>query len=147
MLQRIDCQNGGDWEIRLWRAVWICTWLVKWVNQNFLVAGKELRDLRRELASSKQAAFVVGMSRTCWFSGRVFLLFCLYFKFEPSPASDESVCLFAQFLSQTFEAVSSIQNHISGLRTLHALLELPFTAAGSIDLKQTLKAFKKIETA
>ena len=67
------------------------------------------------------------------------MLFCLYFKFHPLPASVECVCLFAQFLSRTFKAVSSIQNYISGIRTLHALLELPFAAASSIDLKLTLK--------
>ena len=72
-----------------------------------------------------------------------FFLFCVYFQFQPVPATIECVCLFAQFLSRTFKAVTSIQNYISGVRTLHALLEAPFHSADNIELKLTLRGLKR----
>ena len=72
-------------------------------------------------------------------------MFCLYFSFQPLPASVECVCLFAQFLSRSFKAISSVQNYISGVRTLHALLEVPFSAASSIELKLTLRGLKRMK--
>ena len=135
MLQQTDHRNGGDREISLWRVDRVCTWLIVWVNQNFLVAGMELRDPRRELSSSKQAAFATGTTRNLliwWRSCLIFWLYCLYCLILYQRQS--SVCLIVQFLSWTFKAVSSIQNCISGLCNLHALLELSFAAAGSIEL-------------
>ena len=57
----------------------------------------------------------------------------------------ECVCLFAQFLSRSFKAVTSIQNYISGARTLHALLDMPFPVTDNIELKLTLKALKRLK--
>ena len=108
-----------------------------------MVAGKELTNLRHDLARSNPAAFATGTSRNLLIQWRSFVLFCLYFKFEPLPASVQCICLFVQFLSCTFKAVSSTQNYINGLHTLHALLELPFAAAGSLDLKLTLRGLKR----
>ena len=61
------------------------------------------------------------------------------------PASIECVCLFAQFLSHSFKAVTSIQNYISGVRTLHALLDVPFPGTDNIELKLTLKELKRLK--
>lgn len=55
------------------------------------------------------------------------------------------MCLYAQFLSRSFKAVDSIRNYISGVRTLHSLLGLPFQAKDSIELKLTLKGLERLQ--
>ena len=71
---------------------------------------------------------------------------CIYFQFKSLPASIECLCLYAQFLSRTFKAVQSIQNYISGIKTLHSMLEVTFIAKDSIDLKLTLRGLKRLKT-
>lgn len=110
-----------------------------------LFTGRELKTLQREMAQSKRAAFANGTTKNFLLQWKSFFIFCLYFSMNPLPASVECMCLYAQFLSRSFKAVSSIQNYISGVRTLHALLELPFAAAGSIELKLTLRGLKRVK--
>ena len=55
------------------------------------------------------------------------------------------VCLFAQFLTSSFKAVTSIQNYISGVGTLHALLDMHFPGTDNIELKLTLKGLKMLK--
>ena len=72
-------------------------------------------------------------------------MFCIYFAFKPVPVSIECLCLYAQFLSRTFKSVDSIQNYISGVRTLHSLLDVSFVAKDSIDLRLTLRGLKRLK--
>lgn len=53
------------------------------------------------------------------------------------------LCLFAQFLSKTFKAVTSVRNYISGIHTLHSLLDLTCPAFGSLELKLTLRGLAR----
>ena len=69
----------------------------------------------------------------------------MYFQFQPVPATIESICRFAQFLSCSFKAVTSIQNYISRVRTLHALLEVPFPGTDNIELKLTLRGLQRLK--
>lgn len=70
-------------------------------------------------------------------------MFCLHFALEPLPASVMSICLYAQFLSRSFKAVSSIHNYISGVRTLHLLVDVPYIAEKSVELRMTLQGLKR----
>jgi hypothetical protein len=42
-------------------------------------------------------------------------MFCIYFHFEPIPATDKNLTLHAQFLSRSFKTVDAIRNYISGV--------------------------------
>ena len=113
----------------------------EWTIDLFL--ADELQELRAELKRTKKEAFATGTSQNLVVQWKSFFLFCVYFQFQPVPATIECVCLFAQFLSCTFKAVTSIQNYISGIRTLHALLEAPFHSTDNIELKLTLRGLKR----
>ena len=107
------------------------------------VAGRQLRILRGQLKRSKRAAFAEGTMKNLRWQWKLFLMFCMYFVFEPLPASIECVCLFAQFLSRSFKAPTSIRNYVSGVKTMHLLLDVPYPAKDSVELKLALRGISR----
>lgn len=53
------------------------------------------------------------------------MLFCLYFNLEFIPASESSLCLFAQFLSRTFRSVKAIKACLTAWKSLHESTGVP----------------------
>ena len=80
---------------------------------------QELYSLKQDLKSSNKAAYAVGSRRNLRIQWESFLLFCFYFKLAFLPTSTETLQLYAQFLSRSFKSVQSIQNYISGVKTIH----------------------------
>lgn len=105
----------------------------------------ELRALRVALVKSKKAAFAEGSYKNLQVQWRSYLLFCFFFKFEHIPTTAEVLCLYAQFLSRSFKSVSSIRNYLSGIRTLHLLLDLPYAGDNNMELKLTLKGLTRLK--
>ena len=58
---------------------------------------------------------------------KAFLLYCTYFRFTPTPATLDTICLYVQFLSRTLSP-PAIRNYLSGVKLLHFFsgLEFPF---------------------
>ena len=115
-----------------------------WMEINFCFVVGELWKLWEELERTKKEAFTRGTTQNAQW--RSFLLFCVYFQFKPMPATIECVCLFGQFLSCSFKAVTSIQNFSCGVSTLHALLDVPFPGTDNIELKLTLEGLKRLKS-
>ena len=86
----------------------------------------ELLRLQADTSRSRKAAFSTGTSKNLAVQFKTFLIFCLYFKLSPLPASMNTVSLYAQFLSRSFKAVSSIKNYVNGVRILHLSLDVCF---------------------
>ena len=76
---------------------------------------------------------------------KTFLVFCFYFNLPWLPTTSEVVCLYAQFLSQSFRATSSIRNYVSGVKTLHSLLELDIAMFQTTELKLALKGLARLK--
>ena len=72
------------------------------------------------------------------------MLFCHYFDFTAVPASIDTICLYAQFLSRTFKSTDSISNYINGVRLLHLYNDSPFPHFGSLFLKLTLRGIARL---
>ena len=70
-------------------------------------------------------------------------MFCTFFHLQPLPADCKTMCLYAQFLSRSFQSVQSIRNYISGVKVLHLLLDLDYTAE-SFQLHLLLKGIAKL---
>lgn len=94
-----------------------------------------LQELRSDVQSSIQSAFAAGTRKNLKVHWRAFLLFCNFFQLKAIPADLETICLFIQFLSRSLKSVSSIKNYISGVRTLHLLLQFPFPHLEEFSLK------------
>ncbi len=104
-----------------------------------------LERLRFELVSVRRAAFAVGTWRnlhTQWFA---FLLFCIHYSLPWLPASRDTLCLFAQFLSRSFRSVSSIRNYVSAIRTLHSLTGYPCPDLSSLECRLTFRGLARIK--
>lgn len=70
-------------------------------------------------------------------------MFCLYWSFSFLPATEEILCYYAQFLSRSFKAVSSIRNYISGVKKLHLFLDYSFPKI-ELALPLTLKGLERL---
>ena len=75
-----------------------------------------------------------------------FINFCLYFGLLPFPASTAALMWYAQYLANKFKAHSSVVNYLSGLKTLHVLLELPIDGFTGLLLKLTLKGLRRLNS-
>ena len=89
----------------------------------------ELASLRREVHQSRKAAFADGTSCNLITQWKAYFMFCIYLNFPISPSSTNVMCLYVQFLTLSMTAFNSIQNHVSGVRSLHLRLELPFPSS------------------
>lgn len=74
---------------------------------------------------------------------RKFLLFCELSNDFTLPICNERLCLYIQFLSRSLKAPQSIHNYVSGLKTLHCILDFPFPSLSSLDVKLTFKGLHK----
>lgn len=94
--------------------------------------------------TSCKSAFAHGTFENIKVQWRTFLTFCIYFGFKFLPASLNTVCLYAQFLSRSFKSVNSIKNYLNGVRLLHLYNDLEFPYLQSFSLKLTLKGLQRL---
>lgn len=113
------------------------------IGNFMLISERELRDLNRQLRKSKKAAFASGTHSNLHTQWKSFLIFCIYFNFQPTPVSVQTLCLYAQFLARSFKAVSSIRNYISGVKMLHILVDIPCPSFGSTELNLALRGMTR----
>ena len=70
-------------------------------------------------------------------------MFCIYFNFQPVPATVQILTLYAQFLSRSFKSVESIKNYISAVKLLHLFLDLVYHQFESFNLKLVLRGLSR----
>ncbi len=97
-----------------------------------------LRQLKKQLLASKMAAL---QKEVQWIT---FLSFCLFFNLSWLPAFSDTVCLYAQFLSESFSSISSVRNYISGVKLLHILTDTSILPFQTTELKLTLKGMARL---
>jgi len=110
------------------------------------VIGKDqqIRDLRKMLRRSKKAAFAQGTRSNLMVQWRSFLSFCFFFQLPWLPTNAETLALYAQFLSFTFKATSSVSNYICGAKMLHTLTDTPAPAFQALELKLALRGLARL---
>ena len=70
-------------------------------------------------------------------------MFCDYFNLQDLPTCVNTLCLYAQFLSRSFKSVQSIQNYLSGVKTLHSMLDVVFPSENVLQLKLLLRGIAR----
>lgn len=103
-----------------------------------------LKLLGHQLRQSQRAAFADGTRQNINCKLRAFLLFCNAFRLRAFPASVETVCLFAQFLSRTFKNVVSIKSYISGVKLVHLIAGLEFPHLSALELKLAFRGIARL---
>ena len=90
-----------------------------------------MASLHRDVRRTRKAAHASGTSRNLVTQWKAYFMFCIYFNLRPIPTSVETLCLYVEFLARSLAAYTSIQNYLSGVRTLHLRLGSPFPSIPS----------------
>ena len=101
--------------------------------------------LKRQLRKSQRAAYAEGTFKNLEIQWTRYSEFCEEYDFKVMPATTETICLYAQFLSNRFAAPQSVKNYINGVRVLHALNDHPVEAFKSFELKLAYKGIARLK--
>ena len=110
---------------------------------SFCVSEQELRRLKVDCRRSRSAAYAHGTVKNIKVHLRAYALFCLYFRFQLLPASVEAFALFAQLLSRSFKAVSSVKQYLHSVILIHRFYDLPAPSLSHFFLSSTLKGIAR----
>ena len=66
----------------------------------------------------------------------------MYFGLESLDPSDDTICLFLEFLARSFTSHKSISNYLSAVRILHKRLNLKGVSLHSYQVKLLLRAYQ-----
>ena len=91
---------------------------------------------------SKQHAFAKGTYSNLHTQFRTYFAYAVYFQRTPLPASSKTLCGYAQFLSRALKP-SSVNNYISGVKTLHTLLGYKFQFSDDFHLQLVLRGISR----
>lgn len=108
-----------------------------------VVLAQELLDLKKDLQTSRRAAFAEGTNRNHVTQWRTYLAFCTYFSLPVFPASIENISLFSQFLSRSLTP-ASVRNYLSGVKRLHVASGFEFPSLSSLPLRLTLRGIDRL---
>ena len=113
------------------------------ITGNSVFSDLQLANLKKDLRSSRKSAYASGSLKNLRIQWRSYLSFCIYFDIPWMPATAESLCLFAQFLSRSCKSIDTIRNYISGVKLLHILVEAPCPTFSNIELKMSLRGIAR----
>ena len=90
-----------------------------------------------------KAAFAEGTSKNLSVQWRAYFLFCEFYGLKPIPTTTETLCLYGQFLGRSFRSVESVKNYISGIKSLHYILDIKFQLENNVQLELMLKGMAR----
>lgn len=99
--------------------------------------------LQREVKSSMKAAFATSTSKNLRIQWKAYFLVCKFYGLKPIPSTVETLCFFSQFLSRSFKSVESVKNYISGIKTLHHVLDITFPSENVYQLNLVFKGLSR----
>ena len=102
-------------------------------------------NLKRQLRETQRAAYAEGTFKNLEIQWRKYLEFCEEYDFNVMPVSTETICLYAQYLSNLLKSPQSVKNYVNGVRVLHALNDQPIAAFRSFELKLTCKGIARLK--
>ncbi len=97
----------------------------------------------QDVRSTRLHAFARGTHSNLRTQFRSYFGFCVYFGRSPLPASIETICGYAQFLSRSMTP-PSIRNYLSGVKMLHVFLGHEYTLTDDFHLHLTIKGIERI---
>ena len=92
---------------------------------------------------SKRHAFAKGTYSNLHTQFRTYFAYCVHFQRKPLPASSETICGYAQFLSRAI-IPSSVKNYLSGVKTLHSLLGYHYEFSDDFHLQLLLQGISRM---
>ena len=95
--------------------------------------------------ATMQAAFAAGSVKNLMSQWEKFSSYKETYGQVHLPISQKDLCRYVQYLSDQLRSPQSVLNYVSGLKTLHVLLDLSTTSFSSWELKLMLKGVKRLK--
>ena len=92
---------------------------------------------------SKRHAFAKSTYSNLHTQFRTYFAFCVYFQRRPLPASSRTICGYVQFLSRALQP-TTINNYLSGVRTLHSFLGHKYDFSDDFHLHLVLRGISRL---
>ena len=108
-----------------------------------LSARISLEELDNNVRQSQASAFAEGTLRNLTMQWLKYLSFCLFHGLDPVPASYDTLCRYAQFLSMCLKSHGALLCYLSGVKTLHVLLNMETKQFDALLLKLTLRGLHR----
>ena len=100
--------------------------------------------MRCQYRGTQRAAFAAGTWQNLGTHWRSFIIFCLHFKLQYWPASLDTICSYSQFLSRSFQSMTSVRNYLHGVKLLHYFAGFDFPFSDSFELKLLLRGLHRL---
>ena len=108
-----------------------------------MLTDYDLALLKFQVSRTQKAAYAPGTNQAHIVQWGAYLKFCLYYGLQYVPVTSEILCLYAQFLSRSFKTTAAICNYISGVKTMHTLLDKSTEAFSGVRYKLTIKGLAR----
>lgn len=105
------------------------------------LAEMSLMNLKKDVKQSMKAAFAEGTTRNLEVQWKAYFLFCEFYGLKALPSTSDILCLYAQFLCRSFKSVKSVKNYISGVKTMHYILDIEFPPEKNGTFRSIIQGF------
>ena len=102
-----------------------------------------MKFLEIRVRQTQERAYASGTVRNLWTQWRRFKEFCVLTGLPRFPVTDHTLSLYIQYLSLRVKSPDTVKQYVSGLRTLHRMLDLQFPDPSSVEVKLTLRGLCK----
>ena len=116
------------------------------MNQRFAKARPPLEELDRNVRRSQMSAFAEGTLSNLTYQWVKYLDFCLFYGFQALPAEPHTLARYAEYVASTVKSHKTVLAYISGVKTLHLLLNLDISAFVEFMFKLTLRGMGRLNT-
>ena len=100
--------------------------------------------LEEDLRKTQANAYSAGTVKNFLCQWRSFIRFTKSYRYTTWPVTAHILALYAQFLAYTFHSARSVRNYLSGVRTLHVLMNLQPPSLSNTEIKLTLMGLTKM---
>ena len=112
-------------------------------NKSFLIAGRELQQLKREARESQQLAYAEGTFSNFSTQWVTFMEFCIKFSLVAFPVTSMTLVWYVQYLSSKLRSHRTLNSYLSGSKKLHELLGFSTKGYDGVLLKLTLQGLRR----
>ena len=90
-----------------------------------------------------KAAFAEGTTKNLEVQWKEYLLFCEFYGLKALPTTSDILCLYSQCLCRSFKSVESVKNYVSGVKTMHYMLDIEFPPQKLVHLNLLFKGLSR----
>ena len=97
----------------------------------------------KDVSASQKQAYAPGTFDNLTYQWVRYLHFCSYFEKVPLLATPEVITAYAQHVANSVKSYDTVINYLSGVKTLHKILQKDFRTFSSFSLRLALQGIKR----